>query len=96
MQKSVPVEALNEAIGLWMVSSCSVQLGPIELGNGSPQLRGELSAPVRGDVSGKAEAGQPVIEEGMGTCLGTGVSQWDCVWPSGEPIYHSEKVSVSL
>ena len=60
------VETLDEAVGLWMVSSCVVQLGAQKFGKRSPQLRCELNPSVRRDIAGQAKTRDPMEKKVRG------------------------------
>ena len=57
-----------------------------------PESRGELGTTVRGDGSGNAKAGNPVVNEGSCTGIGGGGGEGNGFWPTGGSVNDSEEM----
>ena len=71
-------------------------MGDVELlAEVRPQGRGELRATIRGDVGGNTKAGDPLVDEGLGTVGGGGRCHRNGFHPAGGAVDDGEKVSVT-
>ena len=60
-----------------------------------PKSRGELWATVRGDVGGDTKAGNPLMDEGLGTVGGGGRGHRNGFHPAGGAVNDGEEMSVA-
>ena len=88
------VKTFDEPIGLRMVGGGGAVLD-VELGTKAvPESRGELRAPVRGDGGGYSKAGNPVVNEGGGTSIGSGGGEGNGFWPTGGAVNNGEEMGM--
>ena len=89
------VKALYETVGLRVVGGGRV-VGDVELlAEVRPKGRGELRATIRGDVGGNTKAGDPLMNEGLGTVGGGGRCQRNGLHPACGAVYDGEEVGVA-
>ena len=59
-----------------------------------PESRGELGTTVRGDGGRNSKAGNPVVNEGRCTGIGSGGGEWNGFWPTGVTVNDSEEMGM--
>ena len=88
------VETFNEPIGLRMVGGGGVVLD-VELATKAvPESRGELRVPFKGDGVGHPKVGNPVVNEGGCTSIGSGGGEGNSFWPTGGAVNNGEEMGM--
>lgn len=90
-----PVEMLDQAVRLRMVSACEVTIRAQERSDRGPQGTGKLRTPVRGDMTRDTMTGHPSFHEGSRTGFRCGRGQRNGLWPPGGSVNTSQDVSMT-